>query len=399
MGTTVADRTVRGAPRSRRGGRSAAALLALGIACCSSPTNAPASDAPDLARRITTTVERVMNERRVPGAVVGLAVGQRWSVQHAFGWRDLEQHVPMTVDTLFPVGSITKPITTAALATLIERGQLSWETPLQDALAATPPLPDAAGALTLRQLAAHTSGLPMQPENWTPPERAGPAAAATPGAAAYTGSDLLAALRKVALAPAAANRCNYSNFGSALLGLVVERASGRSFGDALAELVFAPIGMGESGVDPDAAAAARMTRGYAWGERRLVAQERRSFGDLAAVGGVYSSASDLLRFCAAQQDGGPWRRETLADLHRPIAKVPGFTGRVATTGWFLEQIPGFGPLLAHVGEIDGVSSCVALDLETGTALVVLANSDGNAAELIARALMQQLARSDGTWRL
>ncbi len=386
----------RGAGRSGwRGWRTG--LLLLMANCGTTPAVDPAGDPRDLSRRIATTVTRVLNERQIPGAVVSVGQGHHFLQQYAFGWRDLALHEPMTCDTLFPVGSITKPMTSAALASLIEQGRLTWETPLREALSPGLELPAEVGAITLRQLAAHTSGLPALPHNWTTSVK--PLAADGAAPHAYTNHDLIEALRTATLAPVARGKCSYSNFGSALLGVVLEQASGRSFAAALEALLFEPAGMRESGIAAGPAHAARMAHGYSWGERRLVAQSHTTFGDVASVGGVYSSAADLTRFCAAQLDGGPWRRETLADLHRPIASVQGFAGRASTTGWFLETIDGFGHLLAHVGEIDGISSCIAIDLATGTHLVILANADGNAAELIARALMQQLGRSDGTWRL
>jgi len=346
-----------------------------------------------LPRPIAGAIEFVMASRQVPGCVVALFGADGVVRVQSFGLRDVERRLPMTRDTLFAVGSITRAFTTAAIATLVDEGKLRWESTLGETLSADLQLPEPVRALTLRQLASHTAGLPPQPGNWRDDD---PALAAPPR---YGLRDLIEALRTVEFVVEPSTFFHYSNFGSALLGIVLERASGRVYADAVRELVFARVGMEESGIEPTLAQRERLAVGYAWSDGRLAARPRTSLGEFNCVGGAFSSVDDLAHLVTVHAgDGGPWSAEALADLRRPVVRVPGLHDRQATTGWFLETLPRFGPLLASVGELDGVSAVVAADLDSASFLVVLANAGNSSAEKIARAVLEKIDDSDGVWR-
>lgn len=120
----------------------------------------------ELPVEIVGAVNFVLRSRQIPGAVVGLVAGDGRLRAKAFGWRDAAARVPMTRETLFPIGSITRSITVFAIAALVDRGVLSWDVTLGDTFASEGAVPEEAKAITLRHLATHSSGLPPQPVGW-----------------------------------------------------------------------------------------------------------------------------------------------------------------------------------------------------------------------------------------
>ena len=110
-------------------------------------------------------VAPVMEERGIPGAVVGIVVGDDLVVREAFGVRDVESGAPMTPDVLFQVGSVTKPFTATLLGLLVADGRIGFEDTLGQRLGDEVRLPAPLRAITLRQLATHSAGLPRNPVN------------------------------------------------------------------------------------------------------------------------------------------------------------------------------------------------------------------------------------------
>lgn len=108
----------------------------------------------DSARAV---VERYLEANGVPGASVAVARGSEILWSEAFGLADLEHRVPVTRATKFRVGSISKALTSVALARLWEAGRLDLDAPVQRYV---PSFPDKGYPITSRQLAGHLSGLP-----------------------------------------------------------------------------------------------------------------------------------------------------------------------------------------------------------------------------------------------
>jgi D-alanyl-D-alanine-carboxypeptidase/D-alanyl-D-alanine-endopeptidase len=135
-------------------------------------------------------------------------------------------------DARFEIGSITKTITAALLASLVGDGVLALDDEIGRWLDAAPN-----GSITLEQLATHTSGLPRLAPN-QPTSEANPYRDFTAGRAEE-------GLRTTTRTPGAGHL--YSNFGYQLLGLVLERASGQRYQDLLAERLLGPLGMTRSG--------------------------------------------------------------------------------------------------------------------------------------------------------
>ena len=168
--------------------------------------------------------------------------------ERGYGLANLERAEPITPDTRFLLGSVSKQFTALAVMILADRGRLRYDAPIATYL---PEFSGRAGRITVEELLHHQGGLPeyeqlfvdrgLVDRDWprsvtTPPSRFEPTA---PDAL-----DLLARADSLEFAPG--SRFEYSNSGYMVLAQIVARVSGQRFADFLRENVFAPLGMRET---------------------------------------------------------------------------------------------------------------------------------------------------------
>lgn len=176
---------------------------------------------------VRSVIEEVMRSRSVPGIVIAVARGDD-DPDHIVAGTDAAGR-PLTPDTLIPVASITKLATALAVLRLAASGRVSLDDPLARHL------PEAASAregVNLRTLLCHVAGLPYDLPEEAAPYRPGLDWPALRSACLAT---------PVAMAPL--SQVSYSNVGPGLLAIVVERAVGKSFPEALSDLVLSPLGI------------------------------------------------------------------------------------------------------------------------------------------------------------
>ena len=296
-------------------------------------------------------------EGTVPGAAVLLLQDSEPVVCRGYGLADLERGVPVTPATNFRLASVTKQFTAAAILLLGEDGQLGLDQPVRNWL---PALPPAADAVTIRQLLTHTSGL-VDYEDLIPDSMN----------AQLHDADVLALLdtqSRTYFPPGTAYR--YSNSGYALLALIVERASGRSFAEFLRERIFAPLGMAGTVAHQEGVSAVGH-RAYGYSDVNA-AWQRTDQSPTSAVlgdGGIYSSIDDLAKWdaalCGDQLLGTESRRLAFAPA------TPTDDPSVAYGfGWRIT-----GDSIWHSGETAGFRNAIVRFLERRLTIVILTNRD------------------------
>ncbi|MFJ4918621.1 serine hydrolase domain-containing protein [Streptomyces sp. NPDC088725] len=334
--------------------------------------------APEWARAAALPVVAAAPPRSA--VAVALRHGDRRAVV-THGRTAHEGGVPVTADTRFEAGSLTKCFTALLLAEQAARGEVSYGDPLSRFL---PPdaLPPAHGASpALLHLATHTAGLPRLP----PGMLTGAAARwfSNPYAE-FTTADLLRALARTRLRTPPGSRVRYSNFGVGLLGHLLTRAapSRPEYGALLADRVLTPLGLARTTCAPDAAQAT----GYWHGRPR----EPWQIHGLAGAGAVRSSARDLLTLLdvladASQESPGHCEatgtestplRAALVDATRPRLALPGGTRRMALV-WNIRVRPG-GEVYHHSGGTRGFTAFAGFGPRDRTAVVALANTQPSA---------------------
>ena len=228
----------------------------------------------------------------------------------AMGMADPEAGAPMTLETRFETGSVSKWIASMVVLKLVDRGKLALDAPLTDYLPAYPP--DSGARLTLRHLLSHSSGVPNELM----------AARKADPQLAFIALDQMEAVRRYASAKlrfAPGTQWDYSHSNWLIVKAVVERAAGRPYRDCVADWLVSPLGLRNSGIfSGDSSATPGMAIGLA-GAGAPFTRRISAMPDYAAMaGGFYSSAPDLLRLMDAVLGGNLLSRASSAELMRVI---------------------------------------------------------------------------------
>ncbi|MCV7402171.1 beta-lactamase family protein [Mycobacterium fragae] len=291
----------------------------------------------------------------VPGAAVLVLRDGEPIVRAGYGLAELETNTPATPETNYRLASVTKQFTAASILLLAEDGRLSLDDRVREWL---PSLPKADETVLIRHLLTHTSGLidyeDLIPENVT---------------AQLHDADVLRLLEtqdRTHFRPGTGYR--YSNSGYALLALIVERASGKTFAMFLRERIFQPLGM-KNTVAHQKGISTVNNRAFGYTEEagcwNQTDQDQTSavLGD----GGIYSSIDDLAKWDAALYD---------ERLLRPSSLQAAFTPATHTDNPEIEYGYGWritGETLWHSGETVGFRNVIVRYPKRHITVVVLTN--------------------------
>lgn len=317
-------------------------------------------DTHDLARRIEKDLQRYVSRRTNARLAVGIWQRDR----HAFfGFAGQEASRLPRPDgqSLYEIGSITKVFTGVLLALLVKEEAVGLDDPITKYLPSEWTLPDSLGAITLRHLATHTSGLPRLPDNLdaTVLDEANPYAN-------YREADLRHALETVALSRTPGSGTEYSNLGMGLLGFLLARRMETSFETLVKQKICQPLGMTDTTMTLSIDEEARLIRGHSSDGEPT---KRWENDVLAGAGGLISTVNDQLKFLLANfaGQGGPLAPAlTLArEKH-----ATGYGGDAQGLGWCISHTP---PLHWHNGGTGGYVSFAGLNHNERIAVVLLSN--------------------------
>ena len=339
------------------------------------PAAAQAPLPPDSAVR--ALLEQRVKTRGIRGVVVGL-------LDHGEARRVIAHGdpgagaLPLDGDSVFEIGSMTKVFTGILLADMVRRGEVELTDPVADLLPRDVRVPERNGRpITLLDLTTHFSGLPMNPTNLAPVERH------ENPYAGYTSRRMYEFLSSYELARDPGGAIEYSNIGVALLGQALSLRSGTTYEALVHERILRPLGMTHTAVTLTPWMKDHLVRGH---DRAGNPVANWDLSALAGMGGLRSTANDLLTFASANlssEDSDLTLAMRLA--HRPLRTAQGFVypgipiafneGRVGFN-WFISQ-PGERRITWTVGLTGGHSSFLGLDLEARRAVVVLTNTGLN----------------------
>jgi CubicO group peptidase (beta-lactamase class C family) len=378
----------------------AAFALLLLAACASTPapreTQAQRiAEDQRLSTRLDARLQRLAR-RGFSGAVLVEREG-RVLLHAGYGMADREAGRPVSADTVFHIGSLSKSFTAAAVLQLESEGRLRLDDRLDRHFAEVPA--DKA-AISLRQLLTHSAGLP---------DRVLPCSRAEAGAL-----DRDAYVRTVLAAPLLdrpGRRYRYSNAGYDLLGAVIELASGQAYEDYLRRALLDPAGLHDTGIapatwaEPERIALGYRADGRPWGTlHSLFWGEHGALWCNLASGALLSTVDDLRRWQRALLEGRVLAPEQVERMWSPqIAEQPGRRSHYGF-GFLISEHPGLGRLVAHNGSLSRVLEAELRWYRDRDLLLVLA---GNSAALTATAAMPELVRQlpgavqsprPGAWR-
>ena len=302
---------------------------------------------------------------RFMGTVL-IARGDKVIFSKAYGSANLEWNIPNDTSTKFRIGSITKQFTAAVILLLEQDGKLG----IQDLLSRhVDNVPASWKDITLFHLLTHTSGI----RNFTalPDYQVKQVQRSSP-------SDILERLRDEPLDFVPGKEFRYSNSGYLMLGLVIERVTGRSYAEILQDRIFTPAAMKDSGYDSNSAIIAKRASGYAPPPN---APQNAGFINMTvphAAGALYSTTGDLHRWTRALFTGRVVSTESLGKMTTPNL------GNYAL-GLTVRDVNG-RRVISHGGGINGFNAILTYYPDAEMTVAVLANINGNTPSQIATAL-------------
>jgi D-alanyl-D-alanine-carboxypeptidase/D-alanyl-D-alanine-endopeptidase len=271
---------------------------------------------------------------------------------------------PITPDTQFEIGSVTKVFTALLLAESERLGKVNRDDPAAKfLLPADDPAMPALVKVTLLALATHTSGLPRLPPNFAPANPLDPYAD-------YTLEKLRVALRQSAQSVQAPAAYDYSNYGFSVLGQALAEAWGRPYAEILRERVLDPLGLEKTTLGLPGAPA---PTDFAPGHNGMEPVPTWTQDATAPAGGLRSSTRELAKFLQACLDlRDTPLHQSLAGTAKPLCPTgthPGYVG----LAWNLTA--GKTPIVWHNGETGGYYSLVAYQPAKKRGIVMLTNSN------------------------
>jgi CubicO group peptidase (beta-lactamase class C family) len=311
---------------------------------------------PDRAQELDGYVRTAKERWGFNGVVVVEYKGQR-SLAGGYGEADTLFGDPLTMQTKFFVGSITKQFTAAAILLLRQDGRLKLSDPIGTHLPDYPVEPGE--KITLNHLLNHSSGLP----NYT----SFPEISIRRGAAIQP-RDIIASFKDRPLEFEPGTAFKYSNSGYILLGEVIEAVSGQSYEAFLHKRIFGPLGMRNTGYGRREMAHPDRAQGYTIdASGRMIGAAPVSYSILHSAGALYSTAEDLLKWHHALNKGQLLSPESLLRMLTPGPGNYGF-------GWWLESRYGRFRSFQD-GFLDGYSCILDRWPDDDLIIIVLSNED------------------------
>jgi D-alanyl-D-alanine carboxypeptidase len=274
------------------------------------------------------------------------------------GKADRERGIDNTLNTRFRIGSMNKMFTAVATLQLVERGKLSLDDTIGKILPDYPNT-NVASKVKVRHLLSHTGGTG---------DIFGPEFEAH-RLELKTLQDYVNLYGERDLQFEPGTRWEYSNYGFLLLGVLIEKVSGKSYYDYVAENIFKVAGMTDSGSEPESVEVANRSKGYMRDQFEMVSNEPTLPWRGTSAGGGYTTAADLMKFADTLMSNKLLKAETLAEATRPQ-----FTTGDYGFGFQLGR-PGEARTYGHGGGAPGMNAILRVYPESGQSVIVLCNLD------------------------
>jgi CubicO group peptidase (beta-lactamase class C family) len=317
-----------------------------------------------------------LQELNVPGAAVAIIVEDEVVLAKGYGYKNLENKVPMTPDTLMAIGSASKAFTTFALGTLVDEGKMEWDKPVHNYI----PWfrlsdPFASERLTPRDLVTHRSGLPRHDLMWYNNTTA-------------TREEFVRRLAYLKPTTDLRTTFQYNNLMFLTAGYLLEVLTGKKWEDAVRAQVLDRLEMKRTNFSvDDSQKDADFALPY-WEEKgEIKRMPFRGLTNMGPAGSINSSVNEMSRWVLVHLNGGKLKgkqiinAQTLQDMHlahMPTGETPSIPEETPADyglGWFVDSYRGHGRV-HHGGNIDGFSALVCFFPQDRVGFVVLTNKNG-----------------------
>lgn len=331
-------------------------LCVVALLCGAAPALA-ALDPGTFRKQLDAFVEQEMRTEKVPGTSVAVLHKGQVVVAKGYGLANVEHGVPVTPETIFQSGSVGKMFTAAVVMLQVEQGKMSLDDPLSKYV---PNAPASWRPITIRHLLTHTSGIPNVGDDFDFKRN-------------YTDDELLKGFEALPLNFQPGARYSYSNSGYVILGIVVQRATGRFYGDILKTDIFQPLGMKTARVISDRDIVPHRAAGYEMVDGELKNQDFVSVKmNSTADGSLYFSLNDMIAWALGVEQGRVLSAASWKQVYTPVQLNSGKTYPYGF-GWDVDTAGG-SPRYHHGGSWQGFRSYYSRYLGDDLVILFLANS-------------------------
>jgi CubicO group peptidase (beta-lactamase class C family) len=325
-----------------------------------------------------------MKTFEVPGMAVAIVKDGKIVVAKGYGVRKLGEPTPVDEFTLFGIGSNTKAFTTAALATLIDEGKLSWDDPVYQRLPGFVMYdPYVSHEMTIRDLLTHRSGMGLGEGDllfWPH--------------SIYTRDEIIYKLRFMKPASSFRSHYAYDNLLYMTAGQIIPAVTGTSWDDYIRQHIFAPLGMTHSTVtNKNFKPGDDYSSPHSRVDGKLQPLPLEDLDNAGPAGSINSCAADMAKWVQLQLNRGKfvdrdghlfaeqrskemWTPQTILPIGNPPPALAGLKANFAdyALGWMLRDYHG-RKLVGHTGGVAGFVSRVMLVPGENLGVVVLTNAE------------------------
>ncbi len=283
---------------------------------------------PEVEKLFTTFVEK----QHIPGAAMGVIIDGNLVWVKTAGLRDVGAKAPAARDTVWRIASMTKSFTAMSILKLRDEGKLSLDDPaskyVPELAKLTYPTADSP-IITIRHLLTHSEGFP-EDNPWGDRQLARSNA---------TMSEWMQGGIPFSTAPGTAYE--YSNYGFAILGQIVERVAKRPYSDFVRDNILLPHGMKSTSYSASEVPPDRIAKGYRWDGKNWIEEPALPHGAFGAMGGLWTTPDDLARYVAFMMsafpprddpESGPIRRSSAREMQQAARFIPAIATRQSVDG-------------------------------------------------------------------
>lgn len=363
-------------------------LIAAGL---TSSAQRKTKQAPDRFAGLDTAFERVLKDWHAAGFAVAVVEKDKIIYAKGFGYRDLENKIPVTPNTLFAIGSCTKAFTASMIGLLQKDGKLSIDKPVRNYL---PELKfynnEMNNSIILRDLMCHRTGLPRHDYSWY-------------GFPSSSRDSLMKRIQYMEPSAGIREKWQYNNFMFLLQGMITEKITGKSWEENIRENIFKPLGMTVSNFSIDSLKKdTNIAIGYGLKKDSIIKKlDYYHIDAMGPAGSINSNVMEMANWVNTWIHNGKFEGKEIIPpayateaISSQMVIAPGLPTKEKADIQFATY--GFGWMLAsykghyrveHGGNIDGFSASTCFFPTDSLGIIVLSNQNGSTVPSIVRNLI------------
>lgn len=318
--------------------------------------------AQDKQTKLKVMMQKYHDYNMFDGAVL-VAENGKIIYKDAFGLANREWNIPNQTDTKFMIGSVSKPLTAVLVLIQVQKGLIDLNKTIEDYLPEFKSKP--AAKVTIAQLLSHTSGM----QNYDIIRDFFPRISRQH----FTRADYVKVFIDSALAFTPGTQYAYSSWGYFTLGYIMERVTGKSYAELMADDIFRKAGMTNSGSYHHTQIIPGRAVGYDYSFGGYTSSDFRDQSNTMGTGDIYSTVEDLYKFHMALANNSLLNKELTAEMFKP-----GMDPAQYGYGWFNKQfkITATDSIASnfHLGMTEGFISFIRRIPSTKSLVVILCNS-------------------------